>query len=274
MAAKQNRIKEPPAFLWLMIPFVFFMNVLLFGGCIFTSASLFVRSFLFTALFIFISDFFFHFITIFFRKKYPSAIDLFKRAVYMLCVFYLLNLLLVPALFFCYNHWKIIDCPARQNMIYWTIIYACCFSTIFTFLNIGLINWEAWKSSLNETEKLKNIYQRSKVLGLKSQINPHFLFNCFNTLSGLIQEDEAKAEKFLDEMTKVHRYLLRSDDELLVSLESELRFAESYLYLAKGRFGDAVHFAFDIHKKLFQKMFTASQYAGDFREYYLYQCTK
>ena len=125
-------------------------------------------------------------------------------------------------------------------MLPWAIVYACIMSTIITFINEGVANWEAWKSSMTETERLKNVYQRSKVLGLKGQINPHFLFNCFNTLSGLIQEDETKAEIFLDEMTKVHRYILRSDDQLLVSLETELKFAKSYLYLARERFGDAI----------------------------------
>jgi len=139
-------------------------------------------------------------------------------------------------------------------MLYWTILYSCCFTTLFAFIGIGAINWEAWKASVSETEKLKNIYQRSKILGLKGQINPHFLFNCFNTLSGLIHEDENKAEKFLNEMTKVHRYLLRSDDEFLVLLETELKFAESYLYLAKGRFGDSIKITIDIDNAILQKM--------------------
>lgn len=92
------------------------------------------------------------------------------------------------------------------------------------------------------------------MLGLKGQINPHFLFNCFNTLSGLIQEDEAKAEKFLDEMTKVHRYLLRSDDELLVPVAEELKFARSYLYLSKERFGNAIEASVNVDETLLQKL--------------------
>ena len=57
--------------------------------------------------------------------------------------------------------------------------------------------------------------------------------------------NEEKAEKFLDEMTKVHRYLLRSDDDMLVPAEDELKFAESYLYLIKERFGNAVSIRYD-----------------------------
>ncbi len=124
---------------------------------------------------------------------------------------------------------------------------------MITFYNLGLGNWESWKNSINETERLKNIYKRSKILGLKGQLNPHFLFNCFNTLSGLIQEDETKAENFLNEMTKVHRYLLRTDTELLVPFDNELSFAKSYLSLAKERFGDAINFKLHFDKSLYQK---------------------
>lgn len=134
-------------------------------------------------------------------------------------------------------------------MLMWSVIYGCLMSTIITLINEGVANWEVWKASITENEKLKNAYQRSKVLGLRGQLNPHFLFNCFNTLSGLIQEDETKAEKFLNEMTKVHRYLLRSDDELLVTLETEIRFAESYLYLAGERFGGAIQSSIEIKEE-------------------------
>jgi LytS/YehU family sensor histidine kinase len=138
-------------------------------------------------------------------------------------------------------------------MLLWAIIYGCVMSTIITFINEGVANFEGWQASVTETEKLKIAYQRSKVLGLKGQINPHFLFNCFNTLSGLIQEDNTRAEMFLDEMTKVHRYLLRSDDELLVPLENEIKFAESYMYLAKERFGGAIKIMINIDDKALQK---------------------
>jgi LytS/YehU family sensor histidine kinase len=139
-------------------------------------------------------------------------------------------------------------------MIWWTILYGCIMSTLITFINEGMANWESWKNSLSESEKLKNAYQRSKVLGLKGQINPHFLFNCFNTLSGLIQENEEEAEKFLDEMTKVHRYLLRGGDEYLVRLADEIKFAHSYLYLTRARFGNAIRTKVELPNELMDKL--------------------
>jgi LytS/YehU family sensor histidine kinase len=75
---------------------------------------------------------------------------------------------------------------------------------------------------------------------LKSQVNPHFLFNSLNSLSGLIQEDTEKAEKFLDELSKVYRYMLRNDDDPLVKLSTEIQFITSYFLLLKARYGQAV----------------------------------
>ena len=77
-------------------------------------------------------------------------------------------------------------------------------------------------------------------MGLKSQVTPHFLFNSLNTLSSLISEDEAAAEKFLNEMSKVYRYMLRNDDDQLVTLQTEHSFIDSYIYLLKARYGPAL----------------------------------
>jgi two-component system, LytTR family, sensor kinase len=253
MALKRYSKNEPLVFLWVMIPYILLLNVLIFGGCAFSTLPLFVKSFLFTGVFMFCIYFIFGLVANLIQKRFPTAGDMLKRIGIMLPVFYAMNCVAISAIFYTYNQLSIITCVPKPNMLFWSIFYACVMSTIITFINEGVANWESWKASLTETEKLKNAYQRSKVLGLRGQINPHFLFNCFNTLSGLIQENEAKAEKFLDEMTKVHRYLLRSDDELLVPLEMEMKFAESYLYLAKERFGTAINASIDIDNEALQK---------------------
>ncbi|MEO6358744.1 MAG: histidine kinase [Ferruginibacter sp.] len=253
MAVKRYSNKEPLVFVWVMIPYIIFLNLLVFGSCTYSSAKLTVQSFLYTGLFMFAIYFFFGIVAIFIQRRFPSAGEMFKRIAVMLPVFYLLNCVALSMLFYLYNWLQPLACNARPGMLGWAILYACVMSTIITFINEGVANWEAWKASITETEQLKNVYQRSRVLGLKGQINPHFLFNCFNTLSGLIQEDTDKAEKFLDEMTKVHRYLLRSDEELLVPLEKEMKFAASYLYLAKERFGVAIQYSIEIDPAALQK---------------------
>lgn len=254
MPIKRYSSKEPVVFVWIIVPYIVFMNLLIFGTCIFGSVGFFIKSFFTSAVYFFVIYAIFGYLAVVIKNRNPGAGDLFKRVRLMLPFFYLMNIGAVYGAFYIFTHVITLGCVPLIGMVWWTILYGCIMSTVITFINEGMANWENWKNSLSESEKLKNAYQRSKLLGLKGQINPHFLFNCFNTLSGLIQENEEEAEKFLDEMTKVHRYLLRSDDEYLVPLGEEMKFASSYLYLTKARFGNSIVANVDVPKTLFNKL--------------------
>lgn len=249
MAIKRYSKQEPIVFLWVMFPYIIFMNLLIFGTCILSSFGLFLTSFLYSAVYFFGIYAIFGTVAVRIQSQFPAAGDLFKRISVLLPFFYLMNIGAVKGAFILFEKTNLFACKPIPYMIWYTILYGCVWSTVITFINEGMANWERWKDSLAEKEKLKNAYQRSRLFGLKGQINPHFLFNCFNSLSGLIHENEAEAERFLDEMTKVHRYLLRSDDEYLVPVEEELKFAQSYLYLTKARFGMAINTSFNLTNK-------------------------
>ncbi|RIV22616.1 histidine kinase [Fibrisoma montanum] len=75
---------------------------------------------------------------------------------------------------------------------------------------------------------------------LQSQINPHFLFNSLNTLSSLIDESPGQASDFVDELSSVYRYLLRSNETELTTLRIELRFLSSYFHLLQTRHGNTI----------------------------------
>lgn len=129
---------------------------------------------------------------------------------------------------------------------------------LFTGLALTMIAtsmWEAeysfrqWKDSLTEKDKLQQLTLQQEFETLKSQVNPHFLFNCFNTLSSLISEDKKLAEIFLDELSKVYRYLLRNNEDGLSSLQTEIKFIQSYYRLLKTRHGEAVQLSVEIDKK-------------------------
>src|SRR5690606_33198860 len=77
----------------------------------------------------------------------------------------------------------------------------------------------AAKNEFLEKEKLKAELQQ-----LKGIVNPHFLFNNLNSLSSLISENPQQAQEFLDELTKVFRYLIRNNQTELTTLSQELQF--------------------------------------------------
>lgn len=82
-------------------------------------------------------------------------------------------------------------------------------------------------------EKEKAQYQYE---ALKSQVNPHFLFNCLNVLSSLVYQDADKANEFTKRLSKVYRYLLDTRMRQTVTVEEELAFVGNYLYLEAMRF--------------------------------------
>lgn len=108
---------------------------------------------------------------------------------------------------------------------------------------------EKYKESLQEKEAIHQMAMQQEFDTLKSQVNPHFLFNCFNTLSSLIGEDKTKAEAFLNELSKVYRYLLQNNEDGLSTLQSEVQFVQSYYRLLQTRHGDAVQLNIDIDKR-------------------------
>lgn len=239
--------------MWVMLPHSIIMNSLIFGSCIFSSLKNFLVSLIVSLVYSALIYSLFGMVASVIKKRFPEDSQFFKRIGIMLPLFYVMNIVVVQLGFLLYENIPIISCGTQKDMVWWATGFACLGSTIITLINEAVIGWDKWKSSINETNRLQTAYHKSRMLGLKRQINPHFLFNCFNTLSSLINEDEEKAEDFLNEMTKVYRYLLKGDDEQIVTLEEELKFINSYLYLIKIRFGEALIVNMDIEKACKEK---------------------
>lgn len=107
---------------------------------------------------------------------------------------------------------------------------------------VGIYFFRQWQSSYTEAERLKQENLRSQLETLKSQINPHFLFNSLNTLSVLIEENPKMATEFVEELAKVYRYILQTRDREVISLAEELRFIDAFVFMLKVRFGGNVQY--------------------------------
>ncbi|MES1223704.1 MAG: histidine kinase, partial [Bacteroidota bacterium] len=135
--------------------------------------------------------------------------------------------------------------------IKWGLILGVSVNLVF----IGL--WEAiyiinkYKESLAERELIEKMGTEQEFENLKNQVNPHFLFNCFNTLSSLIEVDRKQAEVFLDELSKVYRYLLRNNEDGISTVENEVKFIQSYYQLMKTRYGDGLNMNIEIDRRYY-----------------------
>lgn len=107
---------------------------------------------------------------------------------------------------------------------------------------------EAWlffrdgRLAARRAEELKQELFGIKFEVLKNQLNPHFLFNSLNVLSGLVNKDVRKAQDFIDEFAYVYRYVLDTIDKPIVTLRDEMKFVRSYIYLQKIRHGESLQF--------------------------------
>ncbi len=100
-------------------------------------------------------------------------------------------------------------------------------------------------AELRQSE-LSRALQSAELKLLKSQLNPHFLFNSLNSVRALIAEDPSRARDAVTQLAGLLRYTLRSDHEELVTLERELKTVGDYLALESLRLGDRMRVELDI----------------------------
>ncbi len=81
---------------------------------------------------------------------------------------------------------------------------------------------------------------------LQNQLNPHFLFNSFNTLVVEIECNPQRAVTFTHQLSDLYRYVLQVQKRNFVALEDELKFVSAYLYLHEVRLGNCIHCEIDI----------------------------
>jgi len=230
----------------ILTPFTMLMNSVILGSKYWTSWQVFLfatglTAFAFCVFFILCGG-----VAVIFKKRFPSEEQVSIRLSLMIISFLTLSGLFLLILFRGYEAIPFLDHSFNKTVFIWAYIGMGIINIFLTLLHEGIARFESWKANLEETEALEKVYRQSRLIGLKSQVNPHFLFNSLNCLSCLIQEDQEKGEKFLDEMTKVYRYMLHNDEEQLVPLGTELKFIHSYFYLLQARHGDGLRIVVDI----------------------------
>ena len=185
------------------------------------------------------------------ENRFPSLSESSKRIVTKSLVYLFVMSPSILLIFFLYDQLHILDYSMHVTDIKWGLILGISVNLVF----IGL--WEAiyiinkYKESLAEKEMMEKMGTEQEFENLKSQVNPHFLFNCFNTLSSLIEIDRNQAEIFLDELSKVYRYLLRNNEDGISTVENEVKFINSYYQLLKTRYGDGLNMNIEIDKRYY-----------------------
>lgn len=130
---------------------------------------------------------------------------------------------------------------------------------IYIVVNIIVVAvFEAWifyiesDRAKQKADHLQEELSQIKFEVLKSQINPHFMFNSLNVLSGLINKDVKKAQLFIDEFSHIYRYVLEMIEQPVATVNKELDFARSYLFLQQIRYGKDLSYTINIPADLLE----------------------
>ena len=128
--------------------------------------------------------------------------------------------------------------PLRDFIMACLVTSSCCIIYLVRRQQLVLIE--------NEQLQAENIRNQYEVL--KNQLNPHMLFNSLNTLRSLVRENQDKAQDYIQELSRVLRYTLQSNESQSVSLREEMEFASAYIFLLKMRFENNLQFDIQIGK--------------------------
>lgn len=185
------------------------------------------------------------------NKKFPTIRENNQRLRFMLVSCTVVIMFLCPIVHYGLEYLLLNDYSFTKYLIEPTMfqIYA---ANITMHLAIAAIyesirNYSLYEMTILEKEKLEKEHITSQLEGLKSQVNPHFLFNSLNTLISIIPEDSERSVRFVRQLSKIYRYFLDTTSEKTVSIAQEMDFVNSYAFLLKERFGDNLHI--DINNK-------------------------
>ena len=228
----------------------FLIPVFFFGENLPSSLAVYWPKFLVSLFYVFVYWEISRWLLIYFRRKYPLP-EMTKRRLFVsgsvTIVFVLTFCNLTEVVFLPFE--AIVEHhpdPVMANVVSLFMVILCVsvYESVYFFSKLKL--------SLLEAEQLKRANVQAQLDTLKSQVNPHFLFNSLNTLSSIIPEDQPKAVDFVQKLSKVYRYILEIRDQEAISLEEELECLDAYCFLLKSRFGENIMIDIDIDPALYQ----------------------
>ncbi len=239
------------------IPLLSFIVPIVFLGCRFNRFPYFGWDKYFTTLVITIAlwagD---RWIMIWSRGKYPLFKDVRKRLLHQ-CVSMFLFTIIGENLF----GWLMDDVIFKNNYgghfrtdvlinsnsaaIFCTIMIIGIYESVY-FMN-------ELRKSVEEKETLKRESLSAQLNALKTQVNPHFLFNNLNTLSALIPDNPDQAIEFVQQLSKVYRHILEVQEEKSIPLKDELDVLRAYGFLLKTRFGKNLDIHIDVPDEKLQQ---------------------
>lgn len=174
------------------------------------------------------------------RKLYPGLENTRRRIFFLLSRGFLITILIRFGIAYLYSTTRFWGYTFTPERYVYNILVGLLVLLPLLAIYEGVYLYREWWKTHFEAERLKKEQLQTQLDQLKSQIQPHFLFNSLSTLSSLVSEAPQKAERFIEELSSVYRYLLQTNEQSLTSLREELRFMKAYLHLLQTRFEEGI----------------------------------
>ena len=157
------------------------------------------------------------------------------------------------------GNWNVSEKKLEINI--GTVFYKTWWFILLVLIFAFIILYSIFRYRVRQKEEIHSLNSKTQSLekekamvmyeSLKQQLNPHFLFNSLSSLSSLIMVDQRSAKNFLDQMSKIYRYILKSRDTELVPLVEELKFVEVYIKLQQTRFSSGLRVTVNVNEEYY-----------------------
>ncbi|TAE74514.1 MAG: sensor histidine kinase [Bacteroidetes bacterium] len=107
-----------------------------------------------------------------------------------------------------------------------------------------------YQLQLIEQNELRQAKLKSELTALKAQINPHFLYNIFNTINASLPPEQEQTRELIAKLSDLFRYQLQISEQDFITIEEEIDFLDKYLFLEQARFKDKLSIKIDVQKEI------------------------
>lgn len=185
-------------------------------------------------------------IWLFFKKL--ASLSIWKKGSLHLITMPLFTLLWIYVYYLLCDYYGLFRLKGQR--VVWDVYLTLLFYAIqFGIFHIYIYSKELRKQELLSAE-LKRLHAESELSALKAQLNPHFLYNVFNTINSAIPTTAKNARNMVNELSDLFRYQLKASREKLVPLKEEINFVRKYLDLERERFAERLKYEISIDEEI------------------------
>lgn len=169
-----------------------------------------------------------------------------------------LAILMIPLLYLIrYIHYAISDALGWNHLTGTGSVWDLYIPGLFLLIQFGfLFAYEHYRENQKKLKlegELRQAALKSELSAIKAQLNPHFLYNVFNTINASLPAENEKTRNLIAELSDLFRYQLQATKEDLVPLKEEISFVKKYLALEKARFEDRLKVEFEVEESILEE---------------------